>query len=267
MIMKKLLMQYVTLTLLFVVNIHVGADNMDASIIKNIESISNKKIYFGHQSVGYNIINGIKKYSDAIPEFKIHDSFEFAQYEGPMLAHSRNGYNWNPESKIISFANTLNNLKEWKPDIAMFKFCYVDFNNETDIDKLYQSYRLYMDRLQTKYPDLTIVYMTVPLTTIQSGIKAQLKKMLGRPLAGVEENIARNKFNDLLRRDYSQSGRLFDIAMHESTLPSGERESFVHNNNKYYHLAGSYSSDGGHLNERGQDHLAKEFLNFIANLE
>ena len=143
-----------------------------------------------------------------------------------MIAHSRIGYNSDPSSKIFGFSNYMDNLSLWSPDVAMFKYCYVDISKKTHIERLFSEYKNRMDKLKVKYPDTTFVHVTAPLTTIQTGLKAEIKNLLGKPLAGYEENIVRNKYNDLLRSAYEDSEPIFDLAEIQSTLPDRSRSKF-----------------------------------------
>ena len=234
-----------------------------------IEKISEKKIYFGHQSVGYNIIVGIDNVlnEDQKRKLKILDSQNIDEYKGNMIAHSRIGYNSDPSSKIFGFSNYMDNLSSWSPDVAMFKYCYVDLSKKTHIERLFSEYKNRMDKLKAKYPDTTFVHVTVPLTTIQSGFKAELKKLLGKPIAGIEANIVRNKYNELIRKTYSSKDPVFDLAEIESTLPDGSRSKFEVGGTTYYSLSEAYTTDGGHLNSTGRKIVAVKLLEFLAGIE
>ena len=231
-----------------------------------IEKISNKKIYFGHQSVGNNILSGIEGIlsEEQARKIKILDSQNIDDYKHNMIAHSRIGYNADPMSKIIGFSNYMDNLRAWKPDMAAFKFCYVDFTLKTNVNKIFAGYINRMSKLKEKYPDTTFIHITVPLTTIQSGFKAELKKILGKPVGGTEANIVRHKYNELLRNKYGSEEPIFDLAQIESTLPDGARSKFQVGGSTYYSLAEVYSSDGRHLNSMGSKIVALKFLEFLS---
>jgi len=233
-----------------------------------IEKVANKKIYFGHQSVGKNIVDGL---NDLLREHRIKnmvvlDSQDIKDYKGDMLGHSKIGYNTDPMSKIIGFSNYIDNLRIWKPDIAIFKFCYVDITSKTDIKKIFNQYTTRMDMLKEKYPDTIFIHSTVPLTTVQSGIKAKIKKLIGRNVGGSRSNIVRNKYNALLRNKYEGKEPIFDLAKIESTFPNGERSEFEANGKKYYSLVDIYTYDGRHLNEQGRKLVASKFMTFLAKL-
>lgn len=231
-----------------------------------IDKLSDKKIYFGHHSVGSNIMLGIKEIltDNQKKKLRVQESLDASHYKGPMFAHSRIGYNTDPMSKIIGFSNYMENLEQWNPNIAMFKFCFVDVRSDADVNKLFQQYQERMHILKEKYPDVQFVHFTVPLTVVQSGIRANIKKIIGKPLGGVAANIKRNQYNNLLRKTYSGKEAIFDLANIESTREDGSRVTFGDNNKQYYALAPEYGSDGAHLNELGRQMVAKKLLEFLA---
>ncbi len=234
-----------------------------------IEKLADKKIYFGHQSVGNNIMQGIEEILTDTQKKKFHilDSLDASHYQGPMFAHSRIGYNMDPESKIISFNNYMGNLEQWQPDIAMFKFCYIDVRADADVNKLFQEYKNRMQVLKEKYPNVQFVHFTVPLTIVQTGIRADIKKIIGKEIGGYADNIKRNEYNALLRQTYAGKEPIFDLAEIESTREDGSRVSFTENNKQYYALAPEYGRAGRHLNALGRKIVAQKLLTFLATLE
>jgi hypothetical protein len=136
-------------------------------------------------------------------------------------------------------------------DIAFMKLCYIDINNDTDVRELFEYYLKSLDSLQTKYPDLKIIHFTVPLTIKSKGIKGLAKVILKR-----DDNINRNKFNELMKNQFDQN-ELFDIAGIESTFPDGSSYRYV---NGIPGLIPEYSSDGRHLNQDGKVLVARELV-------
>jgi hypothetical protein len=148
----------------------------------------------------------------------------------------------------------------------MLKFCFVDFFTDEHVPEVFDEYRRTMAAIETAYPHLTIVHMTVPLTVLQTGPKAWVKRLIGRPVYGANENIARTEFNELIRREYKGKEPLFDIASLEASRVDGSRSQFDKDGRKYDELATEYSSDGGHLNEGGRRWIAANFLAYLASL-
>lgn len=236
----------------------------DANFVK----LSNNKIYFGHQSVGYNILDGINDILHDHDNIRLNivETSNAADFKTPIFAHSRVGQNTQPISKVDAFVRFIEDGIGDKADITFFKFCYIDFNAETDINRIFNYYKAKMSYLKELYPQTTFVHVTVPLMARQTGLKAAVKKILGRPLWGYDDNIKRNQFNDLLRKEFGKEKLLFDIALIESTFPAGSRNIHQKDGQPFHALVPEYTYDGGHLNERGRRIVAEQLLIFLSNL-
>ena len=132
-----------------------------------MKNASGLRIYFGHQSVGYNIIEGIKDLSSG---FNIVDSTE-APGEDSFFLHSGVGRNTEPVSKIKDFSEIVSELGE-DIDVAFLKFCYIDFSAATDSQEVFTDYQTAVKDLKQKYPDLIFVHLTAPLVTVQKGTES-----------------------------------------------------------------------------------------------
>ncbi|GEN09663.1 hypothetical protein SAMN05443572_109316 [Myxococcus fulvus] len=234
-----------------------------------LEKLSGRRIFFGHQSVGGNILDGVK----ALPNSAQGVVPRVVEVQSPTeslapgtLAHAMVGQNEKPESKIADFERLMDAGLAKSTDVAFFKFCYIDINGATDTRALFEKYRVALEGLKARHPNTTFVHVTAPLTTVQRGAKAWLKELLGRPVWGVAENVQRETFNELMRKTYAGKEPLFDLARLESTAPDGSRETYELNGQTWPAMVPGYSDDGGHLNPAGQTRLATELLNFLASL-
>jgi lysophospholipase L1-like esterase len=144
---------------------------------------------------------------------------------------------------------------------------YIDVNTNTDIDKVFSNYKKQIDYLKTKYPGTRFVHITTPLTIVQTGPKAWIKKNLGKPIGGVDANIKRNMFNQLLLNTYQFTDPVFDFATAEATQPDGTITTFVKGGKEYLALYKGYSDDGGHLNKQGQKAIAEKLLLFLVEVK
>jgi len=231
------------------------------------KTLSEKKIYFGHQSVGFNIIGGI---NDIIKEnkkirLKIVKTRNKSDFSGPLFAHSTIGANMNPKSKIDDFADILKKGVGEKVDYSAMKLCYIDFNVKTDVERLFERYKQSVSDVKKQFPNMTYVHFTVPLTSKQTGAKAWIKKMMGKPLRGFEDNVPRNRFNELIIAEFGGKDPIFDLAKAESIYPNGKRSSFTLNGKTYYAMVDDYTDDGAHLNKTGSRKIAVELLLFLVN--
>ena len=137
------------------------------------QKLSQKKIYFGHQSVGFNIIDGIKDVMKEYPEIKVNivETSDESDFKAGLLAHSRVGKNVDPKSKITEFVNFIDSGIGKKADAAALKFCYVDIEAGTDVKEIFSNYNGSLAQLKKKYPEMTIIHFTVPLTTTKTNLE------------------------------------------------------------------------------------------------
>ncbi|XPS85751.1 hypothetical protein Dvar_37690 [Desulfosarcina variabilis str. Montpellier] len=232
------------------------------------EALSQKKIYFGHQSVGFNIIDGIKDLMKEYPKIKLNivETSEPKDYNAGILGHSKVGKNTDPASKTADFSRFLDKGIAKQADAAALKFCYVDVTADTNVQKVFDDYVQTMDAVKAKYPDLKLIHFTVPLTTIKTSWKTWLKKTMGKKdIWEYTENVKKNQYNDLLVAKYKGKEPIVDIAAVESTKPDGSRNTYDYDGKTYFSMVPEYTYDGGHLNEVGRKRVAAEFLVTLVN--
>jgi hypothetical protein len=236
---------------------------------QQIRSLLGKKIFFGHQSVGDNLVEGIRDLMATDPRLQIHivTSAEPQTVAGAALVEAHIGVNRNPGSKTAAFTEVLDKGFGQQGGVAIYKYCYIDFNSTTDFAQVFDNYQKSVGELRRKYPSLILVHSTVPLTaeeqsaTGKDRVKTMLRRMLGR-----DPNVRRNQFNQLLKQTYGGKDPIFDIAEIESTHSDGSRSYFTRGGQKIYTLAPEFTTDGGHLNEAGRRAGAEQLLALLASL-
>ena len=238
---------------------------IDNAIHKQLHLIQGKRVFFGHQSVGNNIITGIK---DVLVNYDdIHFNFisvdTSSQLPQNYFADSYVGENTNPNSKCDSFEQKIEHIFSGKLDVALMKFCYVDINAKSNVESVFGKYRSTIDLLKSKYPQIIFVHVTMPLVSKAGGLKHSIKSLLGYSSNDEIENIKRNIFNSMLTQYYANE-LIFDLAASESTYPDGKRESFSSNGQTYYTLIKDYTDDGGHLNKTGRKLAATKLIEILA---
>jgi hypothetical protein len=222
--------------------------------------IARRRIIFGHQSVGNNILSGVRTLAkEAGVNLSITESRDIDSRAG--ITHFKVGRNTEPMSKIEDFARVMEGAEVQAGVVALVKLCYIDFDSGTDAKKLAEEYCSSLDRLSRKFPKAGFIAVTAPLTTIQSGPKAWVKRLLRRTPSGYAENERRREFNDYLRARYSRQGRLFDLAGIEAE-GAGNLQFQGH---RLETLNPALTDDGGHLNSPGEAYVAAKFLKFIAS--
>jgi len=250
------------------------------SSLKNIpdtawDKLSKKRMFFGHQSVGYNIITGIEQLLKEHPDIKLNikKTRDVMDMEVPVLAHDWIGSNMKPSTKTQAFKDTLRGGIGKKVDIAFMKFCYVDITSNTNVNELFNIYKETVEELKNEYPSVTFIHLTTPLTAKPQGFQAVkqtgkniIKKILGWPVFDHKDNINRNEFNELMKQEYSGTEPIFDLAAIEFTKPDRTKSGFENDGKIIPTLFNGYTYDGGHLNEQGSRLVAAKMLIFLINL-
>jgi hypothetical protein len=232
-----------------------------------LERLIRSRLFFGHQSVGFNIIEGL---GDVLRE-KGGQGFAFVEgrraplASEPVFLHATIGENGESLAKIRDFESVIRGLAEGV-DIAFMKLCYADLWMDTDVQLIFASYKDALARLKADRPDTIFVHWTVPLVAREGGLKPFVKRLLGRAVAGYEDNLNRERLNELLRAEYGGKEPLFDLALFESTRPDGSRSGFPVKGKTCYALEPAYTDDGGHLNEKGRRFIAEQLLVFLAEI-
>ncbi len=240
-----------------------GRDTNDIGTL--IEKVAKQNIYFGHQSVGWNILSGIEKWEEKYGvKLSMIESRDFSNAKEATFYHFAVGKNSNPKSKIDDFISLVETIPDTSEAVVFFKLCYVDIVATSDVKKLFEYYKHKMHNLNQEHPENKLVLMTVPLTGIQKGWKSMVKKILGKVPYGYLENIKRNEFNSLLKEEFSGVLPIFDLAGIESTLPDGSIETFSYERTAYPCVPDFYTSDMGHLNEYGAKVVSYNLLAFLA---
>lgn len=212
----------------------------------DLEAFRAKRVYFGHQSVGKNILDGLSRmYSDAGDPPNIQEVSRSADAPNPtggVLLHSRIGENGDPQSKFAAFDRMMRSGLADTVDVALMKLCYVDFGRRSDPREVFDRYKATMSALERDYPNVTFVYTTVPLTT-GDGWRNQL----------------RTQFNSMVRTELAGKP-LFDIADAESRDDNGSRATGSAFGFPYEQLLERYASDGAHLNADGAQQVARSLV-------
>ena len=231
-----------------------------------LEHIVRQRIFFGHQSVGVNLLDGLQVLASTagIP-LRIEEAPTASNVRAGGIGHSFMAENRNPVGKLQSFYRAIS-MQASELDIAILKLCYLDFTAKTDVKALFTQYHTTMNDLCSRNPGVAIVHATTPLTSIQLGPKVFLKGLLGRAPYGLLENLRREEYNDLLRQTYTGRAPIFDLARLESTTPNGKQTVATWKGRLVPELAPIYTDDGGHLNATGQLRVAREFVAVLATI-
>lgn len=229
------------------------------------ERLNRKTLFFGHHSVGRNILNGIADVMATYPSLhlRIVKTEDAGQINEAILAHASVGRNFDPMSKINEFERLMDSGLGEKVDIAFFKLCFVDIGIQSDPEAILAAYSETMERLKQRYPQAVFMHVTVPLggppSSAKGILKASIKRLIGRPPV-LAENRVRARYNALLRERFAEKEPLFDLALYETLGPKGQKYYSIWDGQEIPILARMYTDDGGHLNTRGRRHLAEQLL-------
>lgn len=234
---------------------------VDATTLADLQTLSEQRVFFGHHSVGANIMKGVeeleRKSGSAILKIahvEAGASLPAASFlEGPV------GANRDPRSKFDAFARLLDGELAGKVDVALMKLCYVDVDRNTDVDRVFGDYVSMIEGLKARHPDVTFVHVTTPLMVKEGWSRA---KYLVKTVLGVEnDNIKRNAYNAKLRARF-RGEPIFDLEAVESTRPDGSRETF--DDGAHFALVPEYSVMRAYLNEEGRLRVARELVRVLA---
>lgn len=238
----------------------------------DLRILENRKYYFMHQSIGDNILDGVERLANRIGKkaaiHRLDGNTASLHLKGPGFWHAYGGKNGKPLSKIDAFVAQMDRLGKngSMPDVAMMKFCYLDFSASTDPEAVLDAYSEALKNLQSRFPDTRFVHMTAPIMATPTDFRSRLKRLLGMSIWQDETNIVRNRYNTLLRETYPARD-IFDIAAIESLQSMTGEPPHVPGHPGVPALAPQLTYDGGHLNDAGREYAAVRFLEFLHTLQ
>lgn len=207
------------------------------------------KILFAHQSVGFDVIRGLgslgkeERYKVSIqPQIKAN---WFGRNAG--IGEYFAGRNGDASGKIQEFAKRVRDEFGSCVDVAVFKLCYADLTERSDPDAIFEEWKKEMEGLETAFPKVKFVWMTVPVPQPERcGDK-------------------RTAINDRIREYVKDKKKtLLDIADIESHDEKGNHLTHAGGAEK---LVASYARDpGGHLNDEGAKRVGRAWWFLMARL-
>jgi hypothetical protein len=231
----------------------------------DLAALAQGRVLFSHHSVGRNVMEGMKQVAaEAGAPAPRWVTLEQSAAPGPALIDVSGGRNGEPVSKIEFFEATMRALPGPRPDLALMKFCYVDFEPRTDVEALFTRYRQAVEALRKEFPGVRFAHVTAPLKSRPTGIKNALKRMLGQEVWEDAANARRFEFNQRLRAAFP-ADPIFDLAAVESTAADGKPVTFELGGKSYPSMDPAWTDDGGHLNAAGQRRAGDAAIRFLAS--
>lgn len=239
----------------------------DARLRSDLQSLAQRRVFFGHQSVGVNVMDGLRHLAAQQGVIlRIAEAKPGAGVPAATFGHAAVAENGDPRRKLQSFEQAFASGAAAGAELAFLKFCYVDFRADTDAAALFAEYQAAVARLRVQHPGTTFVHVTAPLVAVPSDVKSSMKKLLGRPSNKLLVNARRDEYNELLRRAYQGKEPIFDIARIEALRPDGKVEATDWQGRPVPALVDGYTDDGGHLNREGQVRAARELAAVLATV-
>jgi hypothetical protein len=229
-------------------------------------NVASRTIYFGHQSVGRDVMAGLSRLNeDRGLALRVVQTDNPGSLTGPAFVHFMAGNNRDYASKNAALLRLLEARHRENEAIVLLKYCYVDINNGRDADSVFAAYCEMAETIQFEHPDVTLVHTTIPLTTVESLIRARSRQLLGRPTLR-RAAIARHRYNELVRAEFAGNQPIFDLARIEATRSNGTLATFMARDSLIEILAPENTWDGGHLSTRCQLATAAALLDVLADV-
>lgn len=230
-----------------------------------LSRLSQRTVLFGHQSVGANLLDGLRRIAAAAgAPLRVVELGRPAPLERGALNHAFVDRNGDPRAKLASFERLLAAAEAAPPDVALIKFCWTDLDASSDAPKLFEDYAAALASLERRHPRTRFVHVTVPLTALQGGAKGLVKRLLGRAPGGLADNARRERFNELMRARYAGREPVFDLARLEAAGPDGSIETGELGGRPVLALSPANTDDGGHLIPAAQDRIARALTELLA---
>lgn len=227
------------------------------------ERLATARIFFGHQSVGGNVLEGVQELlAQRQTGLRVVEIDASGEMQEPGLYHAAVGRNGEPATKLSEFRAVVEN-RMGESGMAVLKYCYADIALDTDPEALFSEYRQAVDELRARQPEMKVVHATLPLVT-DIGTLRYAAAAVRRLPSGREQNLIRHRYNELLRQTYEGKDPIFDLARLESTRADGGASAVRFRGATVPVLAAEWTYDGGHLNEAGRRRAAEAFLVTLA---
>jgi hypothetical protein len=248
------------------------SSDVPTATAEQLEEVAGLRVFLAHQSVGRDLLAAVPGVFEeaGVSAPDIAESLEPDATANAGILHAFVGENGDPIGKIEAFDAAIRGGLGDAVDVAMIKFCYSDFHRGDDVSVVFDAYRRTMEALERDYPNVAFVYATASLTTEGSAFeqaKDRVKRMIGRPAYWPDpsRNVVRHEFNELVRAEYGDSVRLFDLAAVQATSEDGDLQLRRYKGADYFAMERSVATDPGHHTEVGSARLASALLATVAD--
>jgi acetyltransferase-like isoleucine patch superfamily enzyme len=207
-----------------------------------LAEIARAPVFFAHDSVGDDILDGLRVLTAPC---KVR------------WTSRRVGRNGDPIGKIDGFCRAVIEGPGRDAPVAIFKLSFADFEEDTDVSRVFDHYHRAIRRLYTTRPLTKILHVTVPLTRPQPEVGAWLRRRIAGGEAVSVKNAVRHEYSERIRDAFSASHAVFDLAAAQACAPTTDPSPV---------LAREMTSDGRRLSALGRERLATELVQALAKV-
>ncbi|MCP4672192.1 MAG: hypothetical protein GY857_12900 [Desulfobacula sp.] len=233
----------------------------------SLNKLAEKRIFFGHRSVGNNILQGI---DDILTQYPgIH--LKILKYEAVKrpkdkgIIHAWIDQNGSPQSIADDYTRMVEKIPGKDMDFALIRF--TPWYGKTDMDEIFKDYTIAIEQLKQRHPKTVFIHGTFPLNHSKTSFKTWIKKLIGKKeIWEYDGNILANRFNEKLRDNYLGKQPFYNLELIQSTYPDGRRSQFTLDGKKYFNLIKDYTYDNTHLNEKGRQMAAERLLTLLDSI-
>jgi len=228
--------------------------------------IAARTVYFGHQSIGNAVVAGVEELArEYVLPLRVVQTWDPAAITGPAFVHFLAGQNRDYASKNAAVLRLVESRARAQRPVVLLKYCFVDLYSPADAPTMFEAYCDTVEAIQFEHPDVTVVHSTIPLTTVEGTFKSGAMQFAGRPTRR-EAAIARHRYNELVRAEFTDTEPIFDLARVEATQLDGTLAGFAAGGCMIETLAPDNTDDGSHFNARCQRAAAETLLDVLSDV-
>ena len=229
-------------------------------------AIADRTVYFGHQSIGNAVVAGVEELTrEHVLPLRVVQTRDPAAVTGPAFVHFLAGQNRDYASKNAAVLRLVESRARAQRPVVLLKYCFVDLYAPADAPTMFEAYCDTVEAIQFEHPDVTVVHSTIPLTTVEGTFKSGAMQFAGRPTRR-EAAIARHRYNELVRAEFTDAQPIFDLARVEATQLDGTLAGFTAGGCMIETLASDNTDDGSHFNARCQRAVAETLLDVLSDV-
>ncbi len=237
-----------------------GVQAYDAEIAGNAtaqDAIRSTRVFFGHQSVGADTIEGMAALGFGDPWVYWAFPDDAGYNGGAYFGQEMIGENRHPAGKVEAFrAFMIDDAYGARVDLAGFKLCFQDFEDDAggdaagssaELAALELTYAAAIDQVRAQFPGVRLFHVTPPLVAAAEW--------------SADQNAARVALGDWLKHTYGPTDVIFDLQDVESIDPSTQQRCTAMG--AWALCDANAADDHAHLSTGGKERMAKAMMTMV----